>query len=387
MHGNSIIRAAWLSLAVLPSLALGLTIPTSQKHATVERAISKDIVASPSTSNAYPRAVVLSDDSILMSYTHSDGAARTLTVLRSTDSGASFSPYGSIASRDSDADLDNAFLMEIPGSSPPHVMAAFRNHDLNSAGNYTYYRITVCDSPDGGKTWDFLSQAYEYAPPAGVQLGIWEPFLRMSADGSKVQLYYSGELATNNQQIFLTESSNSGSSWSTPVDLLLHSNSDPKRDGMAGIASLTDTATKQDALVMIFETGQNGLFTVNYAVSYNDGASWGDRSPAYRPSASGHNAGSPQIAAYTSGGKTGLTALFMTDEDYPSSQVNWPTAAEVKTIVAPAGLSGGAVVWDNSTDTTLGPDDSHWPGLLEINGKDVAMFDTEGVIKALLVSN
>jgi len=42
---------------------------------------------------------------------------------------------------------------------------AFRNHSKDSAGVYTYYRITICYSDDGGKTWQFLSEAA--SDPAG----------------------------------------------------------------------------------------------------------------------------------------------------------------------------------------------------------------------------
>ncbi|ORY58912.1 Sialidase, partial [Pseudomassariella vexata] len=298
----------------------------------------------------YPRLALLSDNSILVGYTQISGNQRTISVIRSTDNGGSFSPWGTIATNTNGGDLDNVYLLEV---SKGNILAVFRNHDKNASGAYTHYRITVCQSTDGGKTWAFISQAVE----SSIQgQGLWEPFLRIGNDG-KVQLTYSGELSTDNQETFRVVSSDGGKGWSAAVNLRIHSTSEKLRDGMQGIARAKDAQDGRDALIMVFETTRRGpgLFSVEYAVSYDDGASWGNRDVVYAPSASTKNAGSPQIAQV---GDKGLVVAFMTDEDTASP--NWPSLASIKVVVS-VGLNGGKIAWGGKA--TVQGATSAWPGL------------------------
>ncbi|ETS75970.1 hypothetical protein PFICI_12914 [Pestalotiopsis fici W106-1] len=378
---NSAFRAALLLASSLPS-AFGMAIPYN-----IAGLKSRALSTSPasvqtfeSTNNAYPRVTALSDGTLLLGYAHNDGTTRALDILQSTDGGASFKPYGSVASRTDNADLDNIFLLEVGSTSPPTVLAAYRNHDKDSSGVYTYFRITVSKSTDGGKTWAFAGQATEFTAASTGGWGVWEPFMRIGSDG-KVQLDFSKELAANNQQTYRTLSSNQGSSWSSPVNLLTHASNVNLRDGMVGIAKVTDQQDGRAALVIVFETTTrgDGIFNIAYAVSYDDGASYSSAGVVYMPSGT-RQAGAPQIA---NKGTNGVAVVFMTDEGL--SDQNWPTVAQIKTVTSDE-LRGGKLTWSSPQLVSSGSTYSHWPGVLSFSGKILSVYDQGGAIVAKYLS-
>ncbi|KAK8032736.1 BNR/Asp-box repeat domain protein [Apiospora arundinis] len=356
---RSFLLGAVLLLSQLPSLVQGRAIGDHSAYA--KRDILQEHVSitnlqiNAPTSGTYPRVTTIADGSLLMAYTEITGGEHILHVLRSTNRGQSFEPYGEIAR--GSGDVDNPFLHQVPGSN--RILAAFRNHDKNGDA-YTYFRITVCGSDDGGKNWQFLSQADEFSASSTNGLGDWEPFIRDGADG-QLQLTYSKELAPDNQETFRVLSGNGGDSWTVPVNLQIHSPSEHLRDGMQGIASIRD-ADGRDALVIVMETTRHGTFSVEYAVSYDDGASYGNRGVVYVPP-EGRNAGAPQIANIE--GK-GLVTVFMTDEDSTPGQ--WANIAKVKASVSP-GLSGGQMTWGQPTEVS--GENSKWNGALDIGGGQV----------------
>lgn len=388
MFVRTFVQTALLFVS-LPLLACGRNIPVLDQSTSIS---TRDVFprttiatsgvtvnGSPNTANTYPRATRLSDNSIVLGYTHHDGAARTIYVVRSTDNGATFNPYGTVASRPSNADMDNVFLLEVPGSTPPRVLAAFRNHDLNANGAYTQFRITVCQSVDGGKGWAFLSQAAEHTVGAkeSPALGLWEPFMRIGNNGN-VQLTFSQELSASNQETFRVVSANGGLTWGSSADLVIHPTSQGLRDGMNGVAAVTDSGSKKAALVMVFETNPNTDFNIEYAVSYDDGATWGNRAALYVPP-TGKNAGAPQITLVGSR----LVVVFMTDET--TATQDWPNVADVKTVTAPAGLKNGKIVWD-TTAQLVSSSPSHWPGVMTIGDKAFSVFDHDSVISGTMIS-
>ncbi|KAL4990288.1 Sialidase [Aspergillus falconensis] len=293
----------------------------------------------------YPRLAKLSDGSILSACTCFDGPTRILRVGKSTDGGQHFEDFAEVTR--GAGDVDNMYLLEV---APNTVLAAFRNHDLGPNGP-THFRITVCRSTDGGKSWQFLSQAAEKRPPHGI----WEPFMRMGNRG-EVMLTYSEEFAHNNQCTMLVRSMDGGATWSPPQ--CLEGKNDLYRDGMNGIAKTYDNG--REALVMVFETTTFGTFNLEALISYDDGYTWGHRHRVYVPPR-GHNAGSPQVASFGDGS---LAVIFMTDEDH--SQVQWTKNASIK-VVYGTPPNNGHIQW--SPPTVICPHLSHWPGIIALDDR------------------
>ncbi|KAI0487015.1 Sialidase [Xylaria cf. heliscus] len=327
----------------------------------------------------YPRLCRLSDGTLLCVVTRVLNGMHILKVSRSTDNGRSFAPYSEITR--GPGDVDNGFLLEVPGPQGPTVLAAFRNHSRGPDGKPTHFRITVCRSTDGGKTWHFASQAAEQSAAASGGMGLWEPFIRLTAAGTTtgsgaavVQLTYSGELAKNDQETFSVDSSDGGATWSSPPRCLrCHARTENLRDGMQGIAKTRDAATGRDALVMVFETTRRRPhFSLEYVVSYDDGRTWGDRGVVYVPRGQKRDAGSPQIAA-CKGGR--LAVVFMTDEDV--EQPRWPRNAAIKAVFAD-GLHDGRIRWSEHP-VLVHAAPAHWPGVLCTAATEVmAVYEQHG---------
>ncbi|KAK7936167.1 glycoside hydrolase family 93 protein [Apiospora marii] len=376
---RSLLLGAVLVLSQLSTLVQGRAIAIGDRSVYAKRDIVQErlsvsnLQVNAPTSGTYPRVTTIADGSILMAYTEITGNDHILHVLRSTDRGQSFSPLGEITR--GTGDVDNPFLHQVPGSN--RILAAFRNHDRNNNdGTYTYFRISVCASDDGGRNWQFLSQADEFSASASHGLGDWEPFIRDGADG-RLQLTYSKELATDNQETFRVLSSDGGATWTEPVNLQIHDPSEHLRDGMQGIASIRDSDGR-DALVIILETTRHGTFSVEYAVSYDDGASYGNRGVVYEPAA-GSNAGAPQIANVE--GK-GLVAVFMTDED--SAKGQWPNVTKIMATVS-AGLHGGDMTWGGPAEVR--GENSHWAGAMDFGGGRVmVVYELNGSPAASILS-
>ncbi|KAI1647319.1 glycoside hydrolase family 93 protein [Daldinia loculata] len=318
-----------------------------------------------SPGGTYPRLTRLADSGILSASAYSANGVRTIRVARSDDNGATFNVIGSIAQ--GPGDLDNAFLIQLPSGT---VLAAFRNHDKDAKGHFTYFRITVCKSNDGGRTWVFLAHAAQQPANASGYNGLWEPFIRIGKDGA-LQLTYSGELSQTNQETFRTLSYDHGATWSTPVNLRLHSSDQQFRDGMQGIASIKD-ANGQDALVMVFEVKDGPNFHLATVLSYDDGNTWSKRNVIYRPNK--HNAGAPQIATL---GK-GLAVVFMTDEDLPADKLDWANKADIKMIFS-SELNNGNLKWTSQT-LHISEDSSYWPGTFQRGANNImAVYERGGV--------
>ncbi|KAK0672187.1 Sialidase [Cercophora samala] len=328
----------------------------------------------PSTQGTYPRLCQLSDGSLLKSYTTfgSDGV-RVLAVSRSTDQARSFEVVGEITR--SHGDCDNCFLLEL---KPGVVLAAFRNHDLGPEdGKPTWFRITVCRSDDGGRTWGYLSQAVEKGAPDGV----WEPFMRMPVGRQEVQLYYSAEGDQGQRQdTMVVVSADEGEKWSESRRV---TGEGGLRDGMVGIAAMRDKNTGQEGLVMVLETTRYGpgRFSIEAVVSYDEGLSWGSRQEVYKPSGEGKNAGAPQIGSLAGG--EGVVVVFMTDEDGDGGL--WPAGAKIKTVLG-FGLGSGSINWSRDADVVF-EEGSSWPGILGVgHGEVLAVCEKETKIGGRLLT-
>lgn len=134
------------------------------------------IPLSPTGGGTYPRLANVRG-AILAVYTAFDGDTHILTISRSTDGGKTFSAWGTVAS--GTGDLDNPDLIQL---SNGNIICTFRNHDKNSSGDYTFYRITATLSTDGGKSWTYLSQVDQRAANAAGRNGLWVSHLILTLD-------------------------------------------------------------------------------------------------------------------------------------------------------------------------------------------------------------
>ncbi|KAM7188631.1 glycoside hydrolase [Rhypophila sp. PSN 637] len=376
---------------------------------------SKDHFVHP-LPGTYPRLTRLSDGSILFAFTHFDEAAprsppnRSLKIARSIDGGKTFCPHGEVTS--STGDIDNMFLLQLPkppgfmeghGEAVQPILAAFRNHDfaLDSASKYTHHRITICQSLDNGRKWDFLGQAVESSPPCGL----WEPFLRLSKSRpGELQLFYSGELGPDDQDTFLTVSRDWGPSWEAPMPVTGFDSSEGQgdengrsRDGMVGIAETMDIQGRE-VLVMVLETTRGKEnFVVECLVSCDDGLNWGSRQSVYVPTRTGkrkRNAGSPQVASFADGE---IAVVFMTDEDDDSGVEfqagedgqgvsRWPLGAKIKVLFGgrPDDGDGNGIV----PAPAPGQDTSSlWPGVMSLDDdKLLVVYETGGIVKGRVIA-
>lgn len=302
----------------------------------------------------YPRAIRLSDRSTLLgTYADKRGANSTLTSVRSLDNGATWNAIGTIDTAPKALrDLDNPYIYETPQG---RILAAFRNHDRSAPGanTFSFYRITLCSSEDGGASWSYLSTPA--SDPGGVN-GNWEPFLQRGLDGS-TQLFYSRESAATDQESLLRRSTDGGRSWTSAQ--IISGDRVESRDGMVGVARTPDEASRK--MVAVFETGNPGLgvpFRVLSVSSGDDGASWSTkRSVVYE--VAGKNAGAPQIVRV--GGA--LVASFGTDEDGGV----WPAGA-IKIVVS----RDGGVSWGEKT-TVVKPD-AFWAGMVALDERSLLVF-------------
>ncbi|KAJ7027881.1 neuraminidase [Mycena alexandri] len=293
----------------------------------------------------YPRLAQLVDGSVLATTTTFSGATHILTVTRSTDGARTFSAWGTVST--GTGDLDNLFVKQLANGD---VLATFRNHDKNSAGDYTIYRITACISHDNGKTWAFLSQVDTRTATTGNINGLWEPFLRIAKSGA-IQVYYAAGNSETDQDILMRSSTNGGTTWSAATTVAGATTTG--RDGMPGCTDFTSGGTAR--VICIFETteGTYPTFTVKSVVSTNDGVSFGERAQVFVPGGSGNNAGAPQVVTTTGGT---LVASFATDED--TSAHTWPSGGSMKILTS---LPSDPAVWGQKT--IVSPVSSLWAGL------------------------
>ncbi|KAG8986855.1 hypothetical protein FRB94_011210 [Tulasnella sp. JGI-2019a] len=372
---------------ILAFVSLGAALVTStpllDRRATVVPTVSATAIAlSPVGGGTYPRELVLHDGSILAAFTYFSGTTRTLTVTRSTDGGKTFAAYGSIAT--GTGDLDNPYLIQLASG---RVLASFRNHDLNSAGVATYYRITVCYSDTNGASWVFLSQADQRAA-SGVN-GLWEPFFRIAQSGA-LQIYYAQENSASDQDIWMRSSTDGGLTWSAVTTVAGATTTG--RDGMPSCADFLDSnASGARKTLCVFETTEGaGTFTIKSVYSTNDGVSWTGRSPVYAPTGSGNNGGcrasfsqriltlSDLLYAFsaqapfivtTAGGS--LVVSFMTSED---TNVQGGSGSDMKIVISQPLTPQ---VWGNKV--TVSPVASYWPSLLALStGTVLGCADNSG---------
>lgn len=346
--------------------------------------------------STYPRLCKRRDGSILTGFTafqyQYDGngiptsATRVLTVDRSIDNAHTFQPLGEITR--SKGDCDNLFLLELPELPEREleperstVLAAFRNHDLDDEGKHRFFRITVCQSRDGGQHWEFLSQAVEKPAP----FGLWEPFMRISQNGLEVQLFFSNEIAGDDQDTMVVRSTDRGRTWTEPE--CVTGEGERLRDGMVGVAPVRACAhpgsvpplggpgDEHDVLVLVMETTRRGTFSIEAVVSFDDGNTFGHRQVVYAPFNPGRNAGAPQVTSFLDGS---VAVVFMSDEDL-EGEPRWPLGAKIKAMHGRLGVDG-MFAWGPVEVVEHRP--SSWPGIGSIaDDAALAVYEHAAVVR------
>lgn len=186
------------------------------------------------TNGIYIRGTPLNAGGLIAGYTaHEDGLS-ILRLAESTNGGSSWSFVGEVYRANSTLhDVDNAMPLQLPSG---RIVYAYRNHD-KTGNTYTYYRITLSYSDDGGKTFLYASTVQGQAATA-TNNGLWEPFLRVAADGS-LQCYYSEENSASDQDGFMKSSTDGGITWSSAIQV--SGANVTSRDGMIGVANLDNS--------------------------------------------------------------------------------------------------------------------------------------------------
>ncbi|EXF77469.1 hypothetical protein CFIO01_10949 [Colletotrichum fioriniae PJ7] len=343
--------------AGLALVGLATTTPVSLDKRLPGRVVrAGDPVVIDPTGN-YIRVSFMNDGSLIGGYAAKEGATSILRVVRSTDGAQSWQRIGEVFRGErATHDIDNAMPIQLPGG---RILYAYRNHDRTGADwHYTYFRISVSYSDDGGATFKYLSTVEEHVPN-GVN-GLWEPYLRLARDGT-LQCYYSAENSADDQDNFMKYSKDGGQTWSAWVPV---SGGDRlSRDGMVGVAPIGN----EGDLIAVFEHTREGRFNVDYVLSHDDGYTWGERGSLYT-ARNGRMSGAPQV--YNVWGT--LVASFMTNEDVEGA--DGYNFGEMKVITS---VDHGKT-WSGSVVT--GPAQAHWPGLFNRDPTHfLALYSREGV--------
>ncbi|KAL1882892.1 hypothetical protein Daus18300_000530 [Diaporthe australafricana] len=358
----------------------------------------------------YPRVSGSVEDGLYLGYAAREGFTKILRAYRSTDGGGSWQKLGDVDRGDNRTrELDNAFPLVLPagfpGSTgdnntggrntsnssnnttednkhyPGRLLYAYRNHDrspnntLGVPDNYTFYRLSVSASDDGGRTWALLSHIDTRAANNGSANlnGLWEPFLRGASDGTTLQAYYSAENDAGDQDSLLRESADGGRTWGGAPRVVSGANRVRSRDGMTGVAPLGDGwrdggGGEDGRLMLFFETTESGRFDVRRVISADGGKTWPDatRARVYDPWDEEKIASAP--AGVVNVGGT-LVAGFMTNEGTNSSG-SVPGDFKVVTSVDDGETWSGSVLIAR---------EAIWPGLYSLDeDRFMAMysFDT-----------
>jgi hypothetical protein len=348
---NNLNREIYLAKAGLAVAAL-----KASKSNTVKPSLSgSPIDITSGKGGTYPRSNRLLNGDLVSAFTTFSNGNNQIALARSTNNGTSWTPLGTVATRSSSSsDVDNAYVLQLPSG---RLLVAYRNHDKNpSTGAYSFYRITISYSDNNEATWTYLSDPA--SDPAGPN-GNWEPFLRNTLDGS-LQLYYSRENSQSDQDNLMRTSHDGGKTWSTSQ--VISGNSLTSRDGMVGVATVSGSR-----LIAVFESTENGRFSINSVTSSDDGKTWGDRKRVYTPTGNGNNAGAPQVIKVSGT----LVVSFMTDED--TQKGHWVEGAGGKLVTS---VDGGST-WENKIQV-FAPQ-ANWPGMVGLDGSSfLYMSDASG---------
>ncbi len=298
VDGSTLRQSAQPLLKIIPSSKDSPSLPSQSLLESQEKIPSVPSLAGPAAllspehgAQTYPRAIKLRNGTLMAAFASFEPEV-AISLSTSSDSGASWTPYGTVISAPASEylQLNNPFLFQTPSG---RLLCAFRAHSMvpelmnaeeKPGGlneNYRYYRLKIHYSDDMGRSWSYLSTPVEEQGPRN---GLWEPFIRMSNAG-ELQFYYSREVNGRDQDNLMRVSSDGGLSWSEPV--YVSGGDRETRDGMMGIQELS---LGSGHLMAVFESveekGDGTVFLARFEVwtaqSRDDGKTWGERRMIYQ---------------------------------------------------------------------------------------------------------
>jgi hypothetical protein len=230
----------------------------------------------------YPRVICLEhqlsegNNTLLSTFEHYINGMRSFPIYRSTDNGKSWSLLSRIEDTyNRHGNKYQPFLFELPrkvGENPAGTILCAGNSIPRDDGST---ELTLYRSPDGGKTWEFMSSIVKggraiYNPKLN-ESPVWEPFLYLDKSDNLV-CYYSDEQSKAqkyNQLLCHKVSADGGLSWGDAVlDVAISDN--VTRPGMPVVCRLPD-----GRYFMIYEVV--GLPDVPVYFRYSDdGLNWGN---------------------------------------------------------------------------------------------------------------
>jgi hypothetical protein len=202
---------------------------------------------------SYPRAVQLSDGTLLATFAYSIPGTKVVGCVTSKDGGQTWANNRELVEYRRPVDLDNAFPLQLADGT---LLVAYRHH---SAGAY---RLEIHASADGGNHWVMRGTI------ATGHEGLWEPFLFLLPDGT-IQAYYASEEGCKpDQRIEIRSSSDGGKTWNSPIVVAEKKGS---RDGMPGVARLNEKE-----LLTVFEAQDKPpfRFVIRGVRSTDNGRTW-----------------------------------------------------------------------------------------------------------------
>lgn len=218
--------------------------------------------------NMYPRAIRLAhsgaaNGSIIASTSYD--ANRVSSSYRSTDDGRTFSKIGAINDARAPQGVCCASIYELPqavGDLPEGTLLFAASYGAGALP----MSLNLWASTDHGVTWSKRSTAIT----AGGQGHLWEPEIRVNAEG-QLTMYYSDETqAGHSQTLMEIFSPDGGKTFGRPYPVVELANSGA-RPGMAVVREL-----KNGTRIMTYEVCGGGYGCDVYYRTSKDGADWGD---------------------------------------------------------------------------------------------------------------
>lgn len=317
-------------------------------------------------SGFYPRAVELTDGTLLATFDHRTPGGKCIACVRSTDGGKTWKDYRRITEDTGRVDVANAFPLQLADGT---VLVAYRHHTLDQR----IFRLEVAASSDKGATWRLRGAI------ATGTVGLWEPFL-FQASKDVLQVYYASEEGLYpDQRIEMKTSRDSANTWSPSIIVARKPGS---RDGMPSVVR-----TRDGSLLACFEASDAPpfRFVVRIVRSRDEGITWTpERDLVYRPvnPARQRWAAAAPYLARREGGR--LLVSFQTDEDvaYQKGDAQCdPAAADYRyerhTSLKLVTSEDGGKSWDRPVTIAGAPDSpAVWAGLCVLRNDTVLALIT-----------